>query len=118
AILVFFGVVIGVWSVLTVISERNRKSLDRLARHSRPASLAEIEDPKGPRKGERFQGITEVAKAMSNPMMPQTELEQSALRVRLANAGFRGESAPAVYSGLRVAALVLSFLLSLPMALP
>ena len=104
---VFGGVVLGIWSVLNVISERNRQSQERLLRHSRPASLAEIEDPRMVKKAERFQAVTEVAKAIAQPVMPQTELEQSALRVKLANAGFRGEAAPAVYSGFRVASLVL-----------
>src|SRR5262245_41950271 len=116
-LIVFGGVVMLIWSVLSMISERNRRSLERLAKHGRPGSLAEIEVPnKGVRKGERLQGIAEVAKSLAQPMLPQTELEQSALRVKLANAGFRSEAAPAVYSGMRVAVLGLFFLLSLPIA--
>jgi len=115
-VVVFGGVVMGIWSILSLISERNRRSLDRLARYSRPASLAEIEEPKAVKKADRFQGIAEVAKAVSQPMMPQTDLEQSAMRVKLANAGFRSESAPAVYAGLRVVSLGLFFLLALPLA--
>src|SRR5437867_3433818 len=75
---------------------------DRL---SRPASLAEIEDPKN--KKERFQNVLETAKALSKPLMPQTELEQSELKIRLANAGFRSDSAVAVYLGLRFGTLML-----------
>jgi tight adherence protein C len=59
-----------------------------------------------------------MAKAISEPMMPKTELEQSELKVKLANAGFRSESAPAVYSGIRLAALGFFFLLSLGIMLP
>ena len=33
--------------------------------------------------------------------MPKTELEQSALKIKLANAGFRSDSAVAVYLGIR-----------------
>jgi tight adherence protein C len=115
---VFGGVVLIIWSVLNIVSERNRRANERLQRHSRPASLAEIEDPKVVRKAERFQAVAEMAKAISQPVMPQTELEQSALRVKLANAGFRSEHAPAVYSGLRVAALLVCLGLSLAMVLP
>ena len=42
--------------------------------------------------------------------MPKTELEQSALKIKLANAGFRSESAVNVYLGLRFIALVVFFL--------
>jgi len=85
-------------------------------RHSRPASLAEIEDPKSVKKSERFQGITDMAKSISQPLMPQTELEQSALKVKLANAGFRSESSAAVYSGIRVASLGLFLAMALGLA--
>jgi tight adherence protein C len=117
--LVFIGIVVGVWAVLTMISERNRRIEERIERHSRPASLSEIAiEPKPNRRSERFQGITDMAKAMSDPMMPKTELEQSKLKVKLANAGFRSESATAVYSGLRLASLVLFGIIGLGIFLP
>lgn len=115
---VFGAVVMGIWSVLSLISERNSRMTDRLARHSRPASLAEIEDPRLTKKAERFQGISEMAKAISEPMMPKSDLEQSELKVKLANAGFRSDSAAAIYSGIRLASLGLFLVLSLAIVLP
>jgi tight adherence protein C len=117
-LLVFLGIVLAIWAVLSVISERNSRLHARLERHSRPASLAEIEDPKTARKGERFAGITDMAKAMADPLMPRTELEQSALKVKLANAGFRSEAAPAVYSGIRLASLLFFTLLAVCIFVP
>jgi tight adherence protein C len=115
-LLVFGGIVLAIWAVLSAISQRNARSQERLMRHSRPASLAEIEDPKVTKKAERFQGITEMAKSISQPLMPQTELEQSNLKVKLANAGFRSESAAAVYSGIRVGTLGLFVVIALILA--
>jgi len=112
----FGGIVLGIMAILSMIAERNARSSERLMRHSRPASLAEIEDPKLTKKSERFQGITEMAKSISQPLMPHTELEQSALKVKLANAGFRSESAAAVYSGIRVASLALFLVIALGLA--
>src|SRR5688500_6444199 len=43
----------------------------------------------------------EGAKSFSSPMMPQTELERSELKVNLTNAGFRSESAVSVYLSIR-----------------
>src|SRR5438445_13592167 len=86
-LLVFVGIVFGIWSVLTMISSRNSRALDRLARLSRPQSLVDLEDPRNLAKKEKFQGLLDTAKAMSAPLMPQTELEQDALKTRLANAG-------------------------------
>jgi tight adherence protein C len=117
-LLVFTAIVMGIWALLSMISQRNSRATERLARISRPASLVDIEDPASLAKKERFQGVMETAKALSAPLMPQTELEQNALKVRLANAGFRSDSAASVFLGLRFGALMLFFLLSLAIALP
>ena len=116
-LLVFVGIVAGIWAVLSAISSRNSKAVERLAKLSRPQSLADIEDPKVA-KNERFQGLVETAKALSTPLMPQTELEQSELKTKLANAGFRSDAAPMVYSGLRFGTLLLFFLGSAAIFLP
>jgi len=115
-LLVFAALVAGIFAFLSMMSNRNSRAQERLERISRPASLAEIEDPK--QKKERFQGVMETAKALSKPLMPQTELEQSQLKIRLANAGFRSDSAVAVYLGLRVAVLIGFLLLGLAIFLP
>jgi tight adherence protein C len=117
-LLVFAGFVAAVWSVLSLISQRNSRAQERLARISRPASLAEIEDPTTLAKKERFHGVMETAKALSRPLMPQTELEQSQLKVRLANAGFRSDGATAVYLGLRFASFLFFLLLGLGIFVP
>jgi tight adherence protein C len=110
-----FIVMIVFW-LLTLLSNRNSKAVERLDRLSRPASLAEIEDPKN--KKERFQNVLETAKALSKPLMPQTELEQSELKIKLANAGFRSDSAVAVYLGLRFGTFLLFALSSVAVFLP
>jgi tight adherence protein C len=115
-LLVFGALVAGIFSVLSLLSSRNSRAQERLERISRPASLAEIEEPKS--KMDRFQGVMETAKALSGPLMPQTELEQSELRIKLANAGFRSESAVAVYLGLRLATLIAFTVLGIAIALP
>jgi tight adherence protein C len=115
-LLVFVGFVGGVWAVLSMISNRNSRAQERLARLGRPQSLVDI-DLKMPKK-ERFQGVVDTAKVLSGPLMPGTELEQSALKTRLANAGFRSDSAVAVYLGMRFASLLLFFAVGLAYALP
>lgn len=115
-LVVFAGFVFGVWSVLSLISNRNSRATERLERIGRPASLAEIEDPR--HKKERFQGVMDTAKAFSAPLMPQTELEQSELKIRLANAGFRSDGAAAVYTGLRFVSFMTFTLLGALIYLP
>jgi tight adherence protein C len=117
-ILVFVGIVVAIWAVLSMISNRNSQAHDRLARLSRPQSLADIEDPSRSRGGHKFQGFIDAAKSISRPLMPSTELEQSALKTKLANAGFRSDAAPLVYSGLRFACLALFFTVGVAVFVP
>jgi len=116
-LLVLACVVLGIFAVLSFISQRNSRTQERLSRLSRPQSLVEMEDPSAKKK-ERMQGIADAASALSKPMMPQTELEQNALKVRLANAGFRSDSAMTVYLGLRFASLLTFLVLGLALAYP
>jgi tight adherence protein C len=106
-LLVFVGIVVAIWAVLSMISNRNSQALERLARLSRPQSLADMEDPTRARQDHKLQGLIDAAKSISRPLMPSTELEQSALKTKLANAGFRSDVAPMVYSGIRLACLAL-----------
>jgi tight adherence protein C len=85
---------------------------------SRPQSLAEIEDPTRPKSERKMLGLLEAAKSLSKPLMPSTELEQNALKTKLANAGFRSDAAPLIYSGLRLLCLSLFFTLGLVIFVP
>ena len=109
-LLIFAAIVAGIFAALNLISGRNSRAAERLDRISRPASLAEIEDPRN--KKERYAGMMDAAKALSKPLMPQTELEASQLKITLANAGFRSESAVAVYLGIRFGVLMAALALS------
>ena len=117
-LLVFAGIVVGIWAVLSMISNRNSQALDRLSRLSRPASLAEIEDPIKGGKRNKFQGLADAVKSVSKPLMPQGEVEQNALKTKLANAGFRSDAAPMVYSGIRLVCLAVFFLISIAIFVP
>ncbi|MFM7151539.1 MAG: type II secretion system F family protein [Gemmataceae bacterium] len=114
-LLVFGAFVAGVFAVLSMISGRNSRAAQRLGRMSQPKSMVEIE---AKQKEERYTSMVETAKALSKPLMPQSELEQSALKVYLANAGFRSETAVSVYLGIRFAVFMVFLLGALAVFLP
>jgi tight adherence protein C len=116
-VMVFAGIVAAIWAFLTMISNRNSHALDRLSRLSRPPSLADIEDPTKAKKS-KFQGLTDAVKSISKPLMPQNELEQNRLKNKLANAGFRSDAAPMIYSGIRIVCLAVCFLISMAVFVP
>jgi tight adherence protein C len=117
-LLVFLGIVVAIWAVLSMISNRNSQALDRLARLSRPQSLADIQDPTRDRGDHKLQGLIDAAKSISKPLMPNSQLEQNALKTKLANAGFRSDAAPLVYSGIRLASLALFFAVACSIFVP
>jgi tight adherence protein C len=116
-LLVFAAMVAGIFSMLSLISNRNSRAAERLERLSRPASLVEIEDASKV-KTARFQNVLETAKALSRPLMPKTDLEASQLKIKLANAGFRSDSAVPIYLGIRFGTFLFSVLVSLAIFLP
>lgn len=112
-VVVFVLIVVGIWTVLSMLSQRNSRAEERLKQMARPASLAEIEVPSSKMsKEQRFGGLKKITEDMGTILKPTTELEQSALKIRLANAGFRSESAASIYLGLRFASLILFTLIA------
>lgn len=105
-IMIVVVVFVGMWSFLTVVSQRNSRTQERLQRISRPASLAEIEVPGKASREEKMQGVKKQFESLGALLKPQTELEQSALKIKMANAGFRSESAAGIFQGLRVISFV------------
>jgi tight adherence protein C len=108
-IAVFMAIMFGTFWLLSLISKRNSLAEDRLERIGRPKSLAELELNDKESKN-RFKGLKEQLKKFGDSMEPQSDLEKNALKVKLANAGFRSENAAAIYQGLRVACLLCFFL--------
>jgi tight adherence protein C len=111
ALVAFAVFMAGAWMMLSLISQRNtNRAEERLERIGRPKSLAEIDLAPGVQSQERFTGLKETMSSLGSALEPQSELEKNSLKIRLANAGFRSESAAAVYQGLRMASLFLFLL--------
>jgi tight adherence protein C len=110
-IIVFGIIMLCTWWVLSMISQRNSQAEERLDRIGRPKSLAEIEIA----SKQNMQGISGFKKVMegmgASIASGQSDLERGSLRVKLANAGFRSETAPAIFQGLRVASLLIFLLI-------
>src|SRR5260370_2462617 len=102
--MIVFGVIMaGTWWVLSMISQRNSLAEDRLDRIGRQKSLAEIEIASKQGKSAGMSGMKKTLEGLGAGIAgSQSDLEKNSLRVRLANAGFRSDTAPAIYQGLRV----------------
>jgi tight adherence protein C len=106
-VVVCIGSIAGVLWLLTLVSKRNSLAEDRLDRIGRPKSLLDLELAHQSSR-DRFNGVKDLFSRLGANMEPKSDLEKDGIRVKLANAGFRGESAPAVYQGIRLASLAAS----------
>ncbi|MCS7015881.1 MAG: type II secretion system F family protein [Gemmatales bacterium] len=124
SLLAFLGTGCAVWLMLSWWARRSESRVeDRLTRLSRAASQAEIQLAEtSPSQASvptlKMQELLQKAAAFSQPLMPKSELEQNKLRLKLANAGFRHESAVSVFIGLKFLSLLLGAALGAVTLLP
>ena len=105
-VVVFVGIVAAAFWLLSLISKRNSLAEDRLDRIGRPKSLVDL-DMSQHTSRDRFNGLKDIFSKLGANMEPKSDLERDGIRVKLANAGFRSESASAVFQGIRLASLAL-----------
>src|SRR6187401_585076 len=108
---IVYGAVFGliaaiVWLILDWTGNRSSRAEQRLDDLSDPASRKRAEAKGGSSMSRMLQAA---APALSAPLQPKTELEQSKLKQSLSHAGFRGESAASIYMGLKVIGLAVGF---------
>lgn len=116
-ILAALGTAIGIWVVFSVMGSRNQQQTsERLEKFGRVGRGERTTASTG---AEKLQDLLErTAPAFAKPLAPQTEEEQSQLRVYLSNGGWRSESAPSIYLGVRFAFLLLGLLIAATLVLP
>ena len=100
-VMIFGIIMMTTWFLLTKLSSRNSQAEERLERLGRPKSLSDMDLDGGDEK--KFSGLREAIANLGGNLQPKSELEQNALKLKLLNAGFRSEFAPAIYQGLRAA---------------
>jgi tight adherence protein C len=96
-VLLFISVMLVVYSLLPGRAQRREAVARRMS-----GRRSEEERRQAVRKGKESATASLMKKAaplLSKPMMPRSDEEQSTLRIKLANAGFRRDSAPMVFLG-------------------
>jgi tight adherence protein C len=104
-VVVFLIIMGGIWYALSLLSSRTTRAEERLERFGRSRSMSDI-DLGSQQRVERFAGLKEAASSLGGALEPQSDLEKNNLKIKLANAGFRSESAPSVYHGIRLISLL------------
>jgi len=105
---VFIAIGALAWWALGMVAGKESRAHERLEELRKPRSLREQELGLPKRKGEKMTKVIQnAAPAFAKPMQPQDQATVDKLKIRLANAGFRGESASTIFLGSKFAALLI-----------
>lgn len=101
---IFAGVALAVWAAMEIMSSGgSTREIER---------LEELREPKS-RSGDRGGSVTRMLQTASPklaaPLQPKTAEEAGKLKQRMQHAGFRSESAPSVFLGLKFICLLIGF---------
>ena len=107
-----FGLVMAaMWLIFDWMSKSENRAEQRLEEFHDPTLRRRREDA---RSGSAKTGIREMISkatpALARPLQPKSEEEASKLKLRLIHAGFRSESAPTFFLGVKFAFLVIGFM--------
>jgi tight adherence protein C len=101
---VFAAVVAVVWLVIDSTTSRNQRAEERLEQIGRKKQTKQAVD----REMNTMSRVFERAMpALSAPLQPKTDKDKSKLRIRLANAGFRGETAASIFLSMKFIGLII-----------
>ncbi|MCA9080036.1 MAG: type II secretion system F family protein [Planctomycetaceae bacterium] len=110
--LVFGAITAGVWALINAFSGKDNRVDERLDELRDPRKRKENEEANGKATGTGVSSaFKKAAPALSKAFQPKTDLEQSNLKVRLANAGFASANAVTFYLATKMAVTAVGFLL-------
>lgn len=103
--IVFAAIVAGAWFLMAALAKRSSRAEERLDRLGKSQSISDVDMLDARRQ--RFGGLRDAIAQLGGAMEGQSELEKNTLKLKLTNAGFRSDSAPMIYQGLRILCIVL-----------
>jgi tight adherence protein C len=102
-----FGLVAAaVWWVLEFFADRNSRASSRLDEIREPNRRRQRAAQAAGRSDRVTKVLEKATPALARPLTPTNELDASHLKVKLANGGFRGETAASIFLGLKFAGLI------------
>ena len=101
----FVAIFLGIWGVVSMFGKQKSRASERLQDIKDPFARAK-RDSMQQQPGAMSNMIERAAPALSKALQPKSEMEQSALKVRLANAGFSGSNATRNFLAIKFLGLV------------
>jgi tight adherence protein C len=114
---VFFAITLAVWAALTLVADRPINADERLKRVLNPG-VGRPDASVLSRQQDKLQAkFAEAAKRLGKSLKPTDEAALGKLRLTLLNAGFRNESAVAIYYGMKGLAALAALAVAVPLVL-
>ncbi|MGO8689252.1 MAG: type II secretion system F family protein [Thermoguttaceae bacterium] len=103
---------VAAWWLLGLVANDKPRALERLAELKNPrARRAPQADALLKRSDPMTKVLERAGPALAAPLQPKSEAEQGKLKMKMTNAGFRGEGAAAVFLGLKLVGLMAALVL-------
>jgi tight adherence protein C len=113
---VFVSITLGTWVALGLVAGRPQNAEDRLRRLLDPNTERGDSELSLVKRQELFQAkVTAAANKLGKSLRPSDEQELGKIRLKLLTAGFRQESAVAVYYGIKLLVMLVVLALAVPM---
>jgi tight adherence protein C len=111
---VFGMIAAGAWWLLSWMSSSRPRAVERLDEIRNPnLRRKRLEEDNAVKRSDAVTRVlAKASPAFAKPLQPKTELEANKLKLRLSVGGFRGEAAPSIFLGLKLAGLLLGLMLS------
>ena len=100
------------WWMLEFVAAGKSRASERLDELKNPRARRRETDVSALKKQDRMTKVLEKASpALAKPLQPKSDTERGKLKTKLANAGFRNESAPSIFLGLKFVGLLVGLFL-------
>ena len=93
---------VAAWLVLDYMAADKSRAMERLDELKNPTLRRRNQGRSVGKKGDTMSMVLEKASVAAKPLAPKNEFEANKLRAKLANGGFRGDSASSVFLGLKI----------------
>ncbi len=98
------------WWALDLVATRKSRAIERLDELKQPRRKAQKDDLALKRQDTVSKVLERATPALAKPLQPKTDAELSKLKLKLANAGFRGEAAGSIFLGTKFTGLIFGLL--------
>lgn len=112
---VFAGIAAFAWWLMDMVASGSKpQAMDRLDQFTDPLAWRKGLREKRRKKDKVAQVIENAAPRLAKPLQPQSEADAGKLKIKLANAGFRGETATAVFLSIKFVGLLVGLIAAIP----